>query len=159
MKHIKLRSFPTKCRYCGKSVLYWESTRGAKVFFNLPIYGRPIRHHCAARYSRKTPMIKETVEDHLKKKLEHISFQCPVCGKIYNSESALNNHFKQTRKYDDQHAEFLEMLDFMVLDDDPLKNEGKTIPSFKTHHKLETVRDRYIIKKRGKSEKEEKSHI
>ncbi|MHA1777645.1 MAG: hypothetical protein DRO88_07265 [Promethearchaeia archaeon] len=161
MKHIRLRSFPTKCRYCGKSILYWESTRGAKVFFNLPIYGKPIRHQCSARYSRKKAyQVKETVEDHLKKKLEHISFQCPVCGKIYHSETALNSHFKQMRRYDDHHAEFYDMLEFLVVDDESKDHAHQPSQSFKTHHKIETVQDRFIFRNRRKGEKNNnKAHL
>ncbi|MHA1673607.1 MAG: hypothetical protein ACTSYI_08255 [Promethearchaeota archaeon] len=152
---VKLRSFPTKCKYCGKPILYWESTQGAKVFFNLPIYGRPIRHHCQARHSRKKkPIVKETALDHLRKKVDRISFQCPVCGKIQTTEQDLDQHFRQLRKYDDAHAEFYEMFDFFSKDKIEGRSEERTesdpqsspLKPFQTDHSLEVNEDRFILK-------------
>ncbi len=148
---VKLRSFPTKCKFCGKPILYWESTQGAKVFFNLPIYGRPIRHHCQARHSKKKkPIVKETALDHLRKKVERVSFQCPVCGKIQTTEQDLDNHLRQLRKYDDSHAEFYEMFDFISEDKIEDKSESDSLSSplksFQTAHNLDVNDDRFILK-------------
>ena len=144
MKHIKLRSFPTKCRYCGKPLLYWESTRGAKVFFNLPIYGKPVQHHCPNRNSKKKyPIVKETAGDHRRKIFERETFQCPVCGKIYSTQAALDNHFSQLKKYDDKHAEFSEMIEFINFESEPNQSHGD---GFKTRHPLDTVQDRFLLK-------------
>ncbi|MCF2139022.1 MAG: hypothetical protein K9W44_03085 [Candidatus Lokiarchaeota archaeon] len=154
MKHIRLRSFPTKCRYCGKMILYWESTRGAKVFFNLPIYGKPIRHLCRKSKNLKNPpIIKETALDHLKKKLEKQSFQCPVCGKICSTEKALNNHIHQMQKYDDPHAEFSEMLEFIDFNENSLNFKSNPQSSFKTNHSIKTIQDRFILKTHRKEDK------
>ena len=53
-KHVTKRSFKVKCRECGEAILYWECADcGAKTFFSLPIYGKPIRHICEKFLNRK----------------------------------------------------------------------------------------------------------
>ncbi len=145
---VKLRSFPTTCKYCGKAVLYWESTQGNKVFFSLPIYGRPLRHNCRERYPKKNiyPIVKETALDHLRKKVDRHSFQCPVCGKIHSTEQDLEQHLYQLRKFDDSHAEFYEMFDFLSEGTSESDQPSSPLKSFQTAHPLDVNDDRFILK-------------
>jgi len=106
-KHCYLRSFQTKCQRCDADVLYWECTHGSKIFFEYPPYGKLIRHFCRAdkrKYNQKKkfPII-------VKKPmglLVSASPSCPVCGKIFKSESNLKEHLKQLKKSDDHHKNF-----------------------------------------------------
>ncbi|UYP46362.1 hypothetical protein NEF87_002647 [Candidatus Lokiarchaeum ossiferum] len=154
MKHIKLRSFPTKCRKCGQSVLFWESTKGAKIFFDLPIYGRPFPHHCPAK-QRKKFEVKETYQDHKLKSLEKITFTCPVCGRILDSESALELHIKKLVKQDDRHDNFFnQVLDLISWDDQNLSQApNMDIGQYKTKNKLDTLQDRFILKTKDPNDK------
>lgn len=158
MRHQKLRSFPTTCKFCGSSILYWESTAGQKVFFNLPIYGKPITHRCKKRHQRK-PNVLESNKDHLEKKLEKITFQCPVCSKILNSEIALNSHIKKLSKIEDHHSDFFEnVMDLIVWDDSAKNNSNELdIKQYKTKHSLDVMNGRFILKtKENKDEKYQK---
>ncbi len=158
MRHQKKRSFPTTCKFCGSSILYWESTAGQKVFFNLPIYGKPITHRCKKRQQRK-PNVLETNKDHLEKKLEKITFQCPVCNKILNSEAALNSHIRLLRKQDDRHSDFFDNAMELIVWDDSSKNNynGLDIKQYKTKHSLDVMNGRFILKtKENKDEKYQK---
>ncbi|MHA1718929.1 MAG: hypothetical protein ACTSWX_15890 [Promethearchaeota archaeon] len=155
MRYEKLRSFPTKCKYCGGSILYWESTAGQKVFFNLPIYGRPIVHRCNKRQPKKS-YILESNKDHLLKKIEKTTYQCPVCNKILNTESALNSHINKLRKQDDQHSDFFDSaMDLLVWDDSTQKNfKEMNMNQYKTKHSLDVMNERFILKTKGNKEEE-----
>ncbi|MHA1729240.1 MAG: hypothetical protein ACTSWY_10975 [Promethearchaeota archaeon] len=122
-KHITKRAFKTKCRECGKPVLYWEcGVCGAKTFFSLPIYGKPIRHVCEKYLHPKLKKLpkwrtaKEQPERDPFDIKEIKLFYCPVCNKNFNGESALNDHIKQLKELDDDHYIFfervLDMIDF-----------------------------------------------
>jgi len=163
-KKIKLRSFPTTCKFCGSSILYWESTEGHKVFFNLPIYGKPITHRCKKRHQKKTNRhqkktnVLESNKDHLDKKLGKVTFQCPVCAKILNSEAALNSHIKKLRKLDDYHSDFFDhAMDLIVWDDSLRKNSNELdIKQYKTQHSLDVMNERFILKNKKKKEERRK---
>ncbi|MHA1610811.1 MAG: hypothetical protein ACTSVZ_04105 [Promethearchaeota archaeon] len=92
--------------------------------------------------------------DHLKKKVERHSFQCPVCGKILSTEQDLEHHLNQLRKYDDPHAEFYEMFEFLSPDDSLPNASSPSMELFQTDHPLEVNDDRFILK--GKSPKSSK---
>lgn len=146
MKHIKLRSFPTKCRTCGQPILFWESTKGAKIFFDLPIYGRPFPHHCPSKHRKKFE-IKETYQDHQLKVLEKITYTCPVCGKILDTEHALESHIKKLIKQDDRHDHFFNQeLDLISWEDED-------IGQFQTKNTLDTLQDRFILKTKDPKDK------
>ncbi len=155
MRHQKLRSFPTTCKFCGSSILYWESTAGQKVFFNLPIYGKPITHRCKKRHQKKT-IVLESNKDHLEKKIEKVTFQCPVCAKILNTETALNSHIKKLRKQDDYHSDFFDhAMDLLVWDDSLKNNTNKLdIKQYKTKHSLDVMTERFILKTKENIEEE-----
>ena len=160
MRHQKLRSFPTTCKFCGSSILYWESTAGQKVFFNLPIYGKPITHRCKKRHQKKSNVL-ESNKDHLEKKFEKITFQCPVCEKILNSEVALNSHIKKLRKQDDRHSDFFDnAIDLIVWDDSLNDNINELdMKQYKTKHSLDVMNDRFILKiKESKENKDEEKY-
>lgn len=153
MRHQKLRSFPTTCKFCGSSILYWESTAGQKVFFNLPIYGKPITHRCKKRHQRK-PNVLESNKDHLEKKFEKITYQCPVCRKILNTEVALNSHIKKLRKQDDRHSDFFDNAMDLIVWDDSSKNKSNELDmkQYKTKHTLDIMEGRFILKTKENKE-------
>jgi len=155
MRHTKLKSFPTTCKFCGSSILYWESTAGQKVFFNLPIYGKPITHRCRKRHQKKTNVL-ESNKDHLEKKFEKVTFQCPVCSKILNSELALNSHIKKLRKQDDRHSDFFDnAMDLLVWNDSEQKNlKNLDMKQYKTNHSLDIMEGRFILKTKENIESE-----
>ena len=155
MRYEKLRSFPTTCKFCGSSILYWESTAGQKVFFNLPIYGKPISHRCKKRHQKKSNVL-ESNKDHLEKKIEKITFQCPVCRKILNSEAALNSHIKKLSKQDDIHSDFFDnAMDLIVWDDSLEKNSNELdMKQYKTKHSFDVMNERFILKTKENIEEE-----
>lgn len=133
-RHQSRRSFPTTCRYCSKKVLYWECHCGAKAFFNLPIYGKPQRHICDEYLKKQAPKIskwKQPIKEE-EKELTEIGkltiYECPVCGKTFKSENALNTHIKTKKKIDESHQiffdEILDMIDFEFDDDQNDINES-----------------------------------
>jgi len=154
-KKIKLRSFPTTCKFCGSSILYWESTEGHKVFFNLPIYGKPITHRCKKRHQKKTNVL-ESNKDHLEKKFEKITFQCPVCQKILNSELALNSHIKKLRNQDDRHSDFFDNAMDLIVWDDSLKKKSNELDmkQYKTKHSFDVMDERFKLKIKENKEDE-----
>ncbi|MBN2154903.1 MAG: hypothetical protein JW776_02530 [Candidatus Lokiarchaeota archaeon] len=120
-KHRAIRSFPTKCRDCGKPILYWECECGAKTFFNLPIYGKPIRHLCEKpllRGKRRRPwtITKEIPEKDWQEIGREEIFRCPICNKIFKDETRFYSHITQMKKTDPDHKsyfdEILELIDF-----------------------------------------------
>lgn len=130
-RHKSKRSFPTKCRHCGKPVLYWECHCGAKAFFNLPIYGKPQRHICDEYLKKQSPKKskwKQVIEEE-DKELADIGkldiFECPVCGKTFKAENALNTHIKTKKEIDEAHHiffdEMLDLIDFEFEDTDNLE--------------------------------------
>ena len=156
MRHQKLRSFPTTCKFCGASILFWESTAGQKVFFNLPIYGKPISHRCKKRHQKK-PNVLESNKDHLEKKFEKITFQCPVCSKILNSEAALNSHINKLRKQEDHHSDFFDSaMDLLVWTDSEQKNLNELdMNQYKTKHSFDVMNERFVLKINKNTEEEE----
>jgi hypothetical protein len=101
--HCRIRSFPTKCRKCNASVLYWECAHGVKTFLNYPIYGKPIRHRCNHNSSSKSKVIKG-FDEILLNSLHKNRYQCPVCAKIFETQTDLNHHISVQKKQDDAHA-------------------------------------------------------
>ena len=120
--YCRLRSFPTKCPVCKSPVLYWECTHGARVFFDYPIYGKAIRHICQKRKSSKSRVAITQVQQN-QQQLEVATYQCPVCGKIFDKEQALARHINQMKKQEDNHAVFfgfqLDLIDFDSEIDNP----------------------------------------
>ena len=155
LPHETKKCFPTKCRKCNAAVLYWESTAGAKVFLNLPIYGKPLPHICKKIQTKKRFII-ETYQDHLKKRQEKaITYQCPVCNKIFKKELQLNQHIKKLKNYDDAHAQFFDqILDFIDFNEDNTDSSEKSDQkSYQTPHKLEYMNDRFILKTKDPKDK------
>ena len=155
LPHETKKCFPTKCRKCNADVLYWESTSGAKVFLNLPIYGKPIHHICKKNQAKKRFVI-ETFQEHLKKRQERaITYQCPVCNKIFRKELQLNQHIKKLKNYDDSHAQFFEqIMDFIDISAD--ETESTLISpqkSYQTPHQLKYMNDRFILKTKDPKDK------
>ena len=144
-----LRCFPTKCRNCEAAVLYWESTSGAKAFFNLPAYGRLQRHHCPNRSSKKTHQVIATFEDHQRKKYQKsISFQCPVCGKIFEKEPSLVTHLKKLAKQDDAHGDFMAQVSDLISwsPHSSDKDQDSPISAFQTRQRNTWSDDRFVLK-------------
>ncbi|OLS13862.1 MAG: hypothetical protein RBG13Loki_2539 [Promethearchaeota archaeon CR_4] len=111
-----LRCFPTKCRSCGKIVLYWENKKGSKVFFDYPVAEKFRQHFC------KIP--KKIVEEksNLERQFEihhQEKFQCPICGKIFDKESDLTQHLKDRKRNDPVYRDFFQkilLFDFLEGD-------------------------------------------
>jgi len=98
-----VRCFVTKCKMCDNAVLYWESSRGSKVFFNYPIGEKLQRHIC--KQPVKPALTKSFAEQQYE--LHHRQkYQCPICGKIFDAESTLNQHIQHSPKDDLDHLEF-----------------------------------------------------
>src|SRR5690606_8899874 len=64
-----VRSYPTKCHWCGKDVHYFECSCGSKVFL---VPGRKATHDCRASKSPHIPGYDELTRDNLVK--------CERCG-------------------------------------------------------------------------------
>ncbi len=122
-RHITKRTFKVNCRDCGKPILFWECADcGAKTFFSLPIYGKPIRHICEKYLHPATkPLppwrtVKETIDRKPLDVKEVGIYQCPVCDKTFSNEIGLNNHINQLKKLDENHNIFfnktLDLIDF-----------------------------------------------
>ena len=106
-KHCYLRSFQTSCRKCGADVLYWECTHGSKIFFEYPPYGKLQRHYCRNvqglfNKRKEFPIVVKPP----KGLLEEPYFNCPVCGKLFRTDHALQNHMKESKKDDLEHFLF-----------------------------------------------------
>ena len=98
-----IRNFVTKCKFCMNTVLYWESSRGSKVFFNYPIGEKLQRHHCKEPVKNTNP--KSFAEQQFE--LHHQEYaQCPVCGKIFDQMTILNQHINDSQESDLDHREF-----------------------------------------------------
>jgi uncharacterized C2H2 Zn-finger protein len=113
--HCRIRSFPTKCPECKSPVLFWECSHGTRIFFDYPIYGKPMRHICQKKRERKSFVLITRAEQN-QKQLQESTYQCPVCGKLFENEKSLLYHINQKKKQDDNHAEFfgfqLDLIDF-----------------------------------------------
>jgi hypothetical protein len=117
--HCRLRSFPIKCKKCGELAMFWECTHGCRVLFQYPIYGRPIRHICSNSIVKKSKKNYVLVPhgEHKLQQIERTTYRCPVCKKIFDTDSALNSHIQRLKKSDDNHAEFFgEILDLINFD-------------------------------------------
>lgn len=99
--------------------------------------------------------MKETYQDHKLKSLEKITFTCPVCGRILDSESALELHIKKLVKQDDRHDNFFnQVLDLISWDDQNLSQApNMDIGQYKTKNKLDTLQDRFILKTKDPNDK------
>jgi hypothetical protein len=153
MRHIRLRSFPTQCRFCHGAVLYWESTSGAKVFFDLPIYGRPFKHYCKS--PKKKHQSIQKFQDALLSHANRLTFQCPVCGKIVPDEESLNIHIKTLKKIDDIHDRFfndaLDLVSWEEVEDS--EQTQSDLSNYHTQHPLFTQDDRFILKAKFNADK------
>lgn len=98
-----VRSFVTKCKNCMNSVLYWESSRGSKVFFNYPVGEKLQRHICKPpeKGIKTWSFAEQQFEIHHREQM-----QCPVCGKIFADLTVLNQHVSDSKKSDLDHFEF-----------------------------------------------------
>lgn len=127
-RHRAVRSFPTKCKECGKPILYWECECGAKTFFGLPIYGKPIRHRCEiviAPGKRKRPwtVAKEVPDQDWQNIGKEKLFQCPCCNKVFKTEIRLNSHITETKKNDLNHREFFDSVMDLIDFEESANNE------------------------------------
>ena len=155
MPHETKKCFPTKCRKCNADVLYWESTAGAKVFLNLPIYGKPIHHICKKNQTKKRIVI-ETYQEHLKKRQERaITYQRPLCNKIFSKEWHVDQHLKKLKNYDDPHAQFFDqIMDYIDFNEDETDSSlSSNQKSYHTPHQLEYMNDRFILKTKNPKDK------
>lgn len=131
-RHCYLRSFHTKCPKCKADVLYWECRHGCKVFFEYPPYGKLQRHYCRKReltYSKKNhfPVIVKIP----KGILVDASISCPVCGKLFNEDSALKDHLIKMKINDSEHELFIEnKLVFEDEVDEVTKKRKRDYPRF-----------------------------
>ncbi len=115
-----VRCFPTKCRNCGKPVLYWENVKGSKVFFDYPIIEKFHQHYCKIA-SKKIPEKSFTERQYEIHNVE--KFQCPLCGKIFDKEAELNQHLKDRQRTDPLYQEFFQnMLVFDVVGENSEKS-------------------------------------
>lgn len=118
-----VRCFPTKCRVCGKPVLYWENIKGSKVFFDYPIIEKFRQHFCKIplKIHPEKTLVEREFETHHQEK-----FQCPICGKIFDKEAHLTQHLQDRRRNDPIYRDFFQnILIFDVLDEEPKKSETK----------------------------------
>ncbi len=107
-RHCYLRSFKTTCPTCGVDVLYWECTHGSKIFFEYPPYGKLVKHYCRKYQSIKANTNKFNVIVKTPNRLfEDSKFNCPICGKVFNNDSNLNDHLMQLRRTDSEHKQFI----------------------------------------------------
>ncbi|MHA1341201.1 MAG: hypothetical protein ACTSRZ_14590 [Promethearchaeota archaeon] len=155
-RYVTKRAFATKCRYCGQNVLYWEAETGQKVFFNLPIYGKPIKHLCEEflQGNKKIPL-KEEKDRKRNFQIGAVSiFECPVCFKTYNSEKALNDHIRALKKIDDDHHDFFDHL-LDLIDFDTKESENDSDIKFKRDNYVKTTFEfgKVTLRKRKKIKK------
>jgi len=130
-------------------VLYWESTSGAKAFFNRPAYGRLQRHHCPNRSQKKKHQVIATFADHQRKKYQKsISYQCPVCRKIFEKEPSLVTHLKKLAKQDDAHGDFMEQVSDLISwnPQSPDSSQDSPISAFQTRQRNSWSDDRFVLK-------------
>ncbi len=143
-----IRCFNTSCRKCGASVIFWQGSAGSKVFFDAPVKGKLIKHTCKKKsYKKPSKYIKCSYSEHSTIDPERKSFQCPVCGKIFNKSDYVNEHIKQMKKIDDYHRDFFEnALDLLKEEAKEAQNSRKV---FEKSHDLKQTK-RIIIKKKKK---------
>jgi hypothetical protein len=87
--------------------LYWECTHGSKIFFEYPPYGKLQRHYCRKdrgllHKKKEFPIVVKPPKGLLEKPY----FSCPVCGKLFKTETSLQDHFKELKKDDLEHFLF-----------------------------------------------------
>ena len=138
-KQETVKCFVTTCKFCNESVMYWEGSRGSKMFFNFPIYGKFIQHLCKKR--EKIWVKPESAKQKRnKKQIDKSTIQCPVCSKKFKTKQSITAHIKNMKKIDNLHHEFFDVaLDFIQSDvdsfvqnqfqksDDNSKNKGEPI--------------------------------
>ena len=126
--HTKKKCYPTKCRYCKRSVLYYESEQGAKVFFNFPIRQGFQVHICDGFWKakmektqsiRRKPRrgglwVKKSYREILNERqtIPRMEYECPVCTKHYEDSEAFFTHIFKQMKQDDVHFEFFNQYSF-----------------------------------------------
>ncbi len=151
-KQETVRCFNTSCRKCGSPVLYWEGSAGSKVFFEYPVRGKLIKHHCKKKKkNKKIPYILKGHAEHSRFDVDRTSFQCPVCGKIFDKKNQLSSHIKRMEKTDNYHADFFtNAISLMNLKDEDKGNDF--LDNFQRSQNLKKS-DRIIIKKSKKKHK------
>ncbi len=115
-KNQTVRCFPTKCKKCGKQVLYWENARGSKVFFDYPVIEKFRQHFC--KVPLKIPPEKTFTEREFETH-QQTKYQCPLCGKIFGQETHLTQHLKDRSRNDPVYRDFFQnIVIFNVLENE-----------------------------------------
>lgn len=140
--HVTKRAFQIKCKDCGKLILFWECAAcGAKALFSLPIYGKPQRHICDKYLRPQHKVIQNPGWMAPKPEIERAAldidelkmYECPICNKIFRTDSDLNQHIQQLKKIEDEHSRFFESIfkevDFGLEDEQSSNNDLKHEPS------------------------------
>jgi uncharacterized C2H2 Zn-finger protein len=127
-----------------------------------PIYGRGQRHVCKTVIRKRNTAIA-THGELLTQKIERITYQCPICNKIFQKESDLSSHVIKMRKQDDFHETlFQKQIDLIEFEDkDENLGERKENTSnhkvssdsiewskYHTKHEYFTLNERYYLKKK-----------
>ncbi len=103
-------------------MLYWENTRGSKVFFDYPVVEKFRQHFC--KISPKTLPEKSIAEREFDTH-HQTKFQCPICGKIFDQETHLTQHLKDRSRNDPVYRDFFQnILIFNVLENESEKSEN-----------------------------------
>ncbi|MFX0072066.1 MAG: hypothetical protein ACFFAO_13340 [Candidatus Hermodarchaeota archaeon] len=96
-------------------MLYWECTHGCKVFFEYPPYGKLIAHKCKKRTGKKILNRYPVIVKKPKGLLEKASLSCPICGKLFKSETDLKNHLKHSEQYKKSDPNFSKTEDLIHI--------------------------------------------
>lgn len=106
-KHCYLRSFKTSCPTCGADVLYWECTHGSKIFFEYPPYGKLVKHYCRSHLPSRANNSKfKIIVKRPSRLFEDSNISCPICGKLFNNTSSLDDHLMMLKRTDPEHKSF-----------------------------------------------------
>jgi len=90
-----VKSYPTKCRCCGKKVIYWECDCGSKCFFD-PICKGNRQHECYSHepYEHDTKLInlcyvcqKDQIPNLTRKGYKLIEIKMSACPLTKNKKS------------------------------------------------------------------------
>jgi len=129
-KHCYRRSFPTKCKRCGKEVLYWECFHGSKLFFEYPPYGKLVRHYCRKSLGKNLKIKYPVFVKRPEKILENASPSCPSCGKLFKNENDLKEHLKQLKNRDELHKQFIKIVNNVKTENTGKKSSIYARPKF-----------------------------